>query len=66
MSKIKINEFGILNDETKDKLINNFRTVKPYNKDLYSNLSHYQTYPLKKTEERNKPKSEHLRQKIYC
>lgn len=64
MSKIKIDEFGILDNETKSKLIKNFRIVKPYNKDLYSNLSYYQTYPFEKLTERTNQNLNILRQKL--
>lgn len=64
MTKIKVNEFGVLSSEEKEHLIENFKTVKPYNKDLYSNLEHYQSFPFEKLTERNNQNLNILRQKL--
>ncbi|MDP3912192.1 MAG: CRISPR-associated helicase Cas3' [Bacteroidota bacterium] len=64
MTKIKVNEFGTLSNEEKKKLIERFKTVKPYNKDLYSNLEHYHSFPFEKLSERNNQNLNFLRQKL--
>ena len=64
MTKIGINEFGILSETEKEKLIERFKTVKPYNKDLYSNLEHYQSFPFDELTERNNKNLNILRQKL--
>ena len=64
MTKIKVNEFGTLNSEEKKELIERFKTVKSYNKDLYSNLEHYQSFPFEKLSERNNHNLNILRQKL--
>lgn len=64
MTKIKINEFGILSKPEKEKLIERFKTVKPYNKDLYEKLEHYQSIPFEKLAERNNQNLNILRQKL--
>jgi CRISPR-associated endonuclease/helicase Cas3 len=64
MTKIEINEFGILSKPEKEKLIERFKTVKSYNKDLYVNLEHYQSYPFEKLTERNNQNLNILRQKL--
>ncbi len=64
MTKIKVNEFGILSTKEKGILIERFRTVKPYNKDLYSNLEYYQSFPFEKLMERNNRNLNILRQKL--
>lgn len=64
MTKIKVNEFGVLSSEEKERLIKNFKTVKPYNKDLYSNLEHYQSFTFEKLTERNNQNLNILRQKL--
>lgn len=64
MTKIKINEFGILSKPEKENLIDRFKTVKPYNKDLYANLEHYLSIPFKKLTERNNQNLNTLRQKL--
>lgn len=64
MTKIKINEFGILSKPEKEKLIGRFKTVKPYNKDLYEKLEHYQSIPFEKLAERNNQNLNILRQKL--
>ena len=64
MTKIKVNEFGILSRKDKEILIERFKTVKPYNQDLYSNLEHYQSIPFEKLTERNNQNLNILRQKL--
>ena len=62
MSKVK--EFGILGSEEKEKLIERFKTVQPYNKDLYSNLEYYQSVPFEQLRGRNNQNLNILRQKL--
>lgn len=64
MTKIEINEFGVLNKPEKKKLIERFKTVKSYNKDLYAKLEHYQSIPFEKLTERNNQNLNILRQKL--
>ncbi|MCE5173986.1 MAG: CRISPR-associated helicase Cas3' [Bacteroidales bacterium] len=64
MSKIKIDEFGVLTPDEKERLIEKFRSVKPYNKDLYSKLEHYHLYPFEQLIERNNQNLNILRQKL--
>lgn len=64
MSKIEIIEFGTLSKEEKAKLTERFKTVKPYNKDLYLNFEHYQSFPFEKLTERNNQNLNILRQKL--
>jgi len=64
MTKIEINEFGILSKPEKEKLIERFKTVKPYNKDLYAKLEHYQSISFEKLTERNNQNLNILRQKL--
>jgi len=64
MTKIKINEFGTLSRTEKEKIIKQFKTVKPYNKDLYSKLEHYESIPFEKLTKRNTQNLNILRQKL--
>lgn len=64
MTKIKINQFGILSKPEIEKLIEQFKTVKHYNKDLYAKLRHYQSIPFEKLTERNNKNLNILRQKL--
>lgn len=64
MTKIKIKEFGILSSKKTEILIKRFKTIKPYNKNLYSNLEHYQAFPFEKLNERNNQNLNILRQKL--
>lgn len=64
MTKIEINEFGILNEDEKKKLTEHFKTVKYYNKDLYENFEYYQSFPWEKLTERNASNLNFLRQKL--
>lgn len=64
MTNIEINEFGILSNNEKEKLIQCFKTVKPYNKDLYAKLEHYNSFPFEKLTERNNKNLNILRQKL--
>jgi len=64
MSKIKIDEFGILDKEEKYRLIDKFRSVKLYNIDLYSKLEHYRSFPFDQLNERSNQNLNILRQKL--
>jgi CRISPR-associated endonuclease/helicase Cas3 len=64
MTKIEINEFGVLNKPEKEKLIERFKTVQPYNKNLYTNFEHYHSIPFEKLTERNNQNLNVLRQKL--
>lgn len=64
MTKIEVNEFGILSKTEKEILIERFRNVKPYNKDLYAKLEYYETYPFEKLNERKNQNLNILRQKL--
>lgn len=64
MTKIKVNEFGILSKPEKEKLIERFKTVKSYNQDLYAKLEHYQTISFEELTERNNQNLNILRQKL--
>jgi CRISPR-associated endonuclease/helicase Cas3 len=64
MTKIEINEFGTLSKPEKEKLIERFKTVKPYNKELYEKLEHYKSIPFEKLTEPNNQNLNILRQKL--
>ena len=64
MTKIEINEFGILSKPERERIIERFKTEKPYNKDLYAKLEHYQSIPFEKLAERNNQNLNTLRQKL--
>jgi len=64
MSKVKINEFGTFGLGEKESMIERFRKVKSYNKDLYSNLAHYQGIPFETLNDRNNQNLNILRQKL--
>jgi len=64
MTKIKVNEFGILRSNEKEILIERFKTIKEYNNDLYSNFEHYHSFPFEKLNERNNRNLNILRQKL--
>ncbi|KAA6332089.1 Reverse gyrase [termite gut metagenome] len=64
MSKTKIEDFGILKKNEQETLINRFKTVKPYNKDLYLNLDYYCSFPFENLEKRSNQNLNILRQKL--
>ncbi len=64
MTKIEVSEFGVLSKTEKESLIERFKTVKPYNSDLYSKLEHYHSIPFEKLTERNNQNLNILRQKL--
>ncbi|MDY0141022.1 MAG: CRISPR-associated helicase Cas3', partial [Bacteroidales bacterium] len=64
MTQTRVDEFGIFNSEEKETIIERFKTIKFYNKDLYSNLEHYQSFPFEKLGERNNKNLNILRQKL--
>jgi CRISPR-associated endonuclease/helicase Cas3 len=64
MTKIRIDDFGVLNAEHKQYLISKFQTVKSYNHDLYANLGHYLSFSFDELEKRNNENMNILRQKL--
>lgn len=66
ITKIEIKEFGTLSKPKKEKLIERFITVKPYNKDLYAKLEHYQSIPFEKLTDQNNQNLNILRQKLIA
>ncbi len=39
MQGIKVEDFGLLNDDLKERFFQSFKAIKPYNKDLFKNTS---------------------------
>lgn len=64
MNNLTVNDFGILETEKQNLLIENFRTVKPYNVDLYSQFDYYSTISFDDLLKRNSSNINILRQKI--
>jgi CRISPR-associated endonuclease/helicase Cas3 len=64
MSNVRIDEFGTLGKEDKDRLIDKFRSVKAYNRDLYSKLDYYQSYSFNQLNVRCNQNLNILRQKL--
>jgi CRISPR-associated endonuclease/helicase Cas3 len=64
MTKIEINEFGVLSKDEKKKFAERFKTVKHYNKDLYENFEYYYSFPWGELVDRNNSNLNILRQKI--
>ncbi|MDY0344430.1 MAG: CRISPR-associated helicase Cas3' [Lentimicrobium sp.] len=64
MNNTEINEFGILSNEQKGTLINNFRTIHSYNKNLYSNIEQYHSIPFSQIVKQNYENLNILRQKL--
>lgn len=64
MTNEKIEEFGVLCKEEKESLINRFRSIKSYNKDLYAKLEFYHSFPFDQLNERNNQNLNILRQKL--
>lgn len=64
MNGIKVDEFGVLEFETKKQLSNKFKTVKPYNSDLYSRFDYYTAVSFESLQERNALNLNILRQKL--
>ena len=64
MAGIKVNEFGILNQDLKQKIIHNFKSLKPYNSDLFSHFDEFADKPFSELQERNNANLNFLRQKL--
>lgn len=64
MNRIKIDDFGVFDSETKNQLSDKFRKIKSYNSDLYSRFDYYTTVPFDSLQERNTINLNILRQKL--
>lgn len=64
MNRIKVDDFGVFDSETKNQLSDKFKTIKSYNSDLYSRFDYYTTVPFENLQERNAINLNILRQKL--
>lgn len=64
MSGMEVNDFGLLNSSLKEKINNDFRNLKAYNKDLFNRLEHYQNLSFDDVQIRNGDNLNTLRQKL--
>ncbi len=64
MADIEVDDFGVLDDNLKEKVITNFASLKPYNKELLNNLEHYKSIPFLRLQEQSQANLNILRQKL--
>ncbi|MDY0215754.1 MAG: CRISPR-associated helicase Cas3' [Bacteroidales bacterium] len=64
MNSLEINEFGLLSSEKKNQIEYSFKSVKPYNHDLYAQFDFYKSFPFENLQERSALNLNILRQKL--
>jgi CRISPR-associated endonuclease/helicase Cas3 len=64
MADMKVDDFGVLNKELKEKIITNFSSKKFYNTELFEKFDEFQNKPFTELQERNKANLNFLRQKL--
>jgi CRISPR-associated endonuclease/helicase Cas3 len=64
MADMQVDEFGVLNNALKEKIILNFKTKQPFNKDLFERFDEFKNKPFTELQERNKDNLNFLRQKL--
>lgn len=64
MADIKADDFGILNDKLKQKIVTNFKTKQPYNKELFDGLEEFEKKPFSELHDKSRSNLNFLRQKL--
>ncbi|WP_461634307.1 CRISPR-associated helicase Cas3' [Labilibaculum euxinus] len=64
MANIVVDDFGILTPELKQKIYENFKTKKSYNKDLFEKFKEYEDMPFSALKEQSNANLNCLRQKL--
>jgi CRISPR-associated endonuclease/helicase Cas3 len=64
MADIKVDEFGLIDDDLRTKIRQNFKSLQPYNKDLFLHFQAYQNKPFDELQEKCKANLNYLRQKL--
>ncbi|HPE86486.1 MAG TPA: CRISPR-associated helicase Cas3' [Bacteroidales bacterium] len=64
MADIKVDEFGLIDEDLRTKIRQNFKTKQPFNKDLFLRFEEYQDKPFKELQEKSKANLNYLRQKL--
>jgi len=64
IADIKVDDFGLINNELRTKIRKNFRTKKSYNRDLFLHFDQFRESPFDELQERNEANLNILRQKL--
>lgn len=64
MANMKVDDFGILNDKLKEKIVINFKTKQAYNKDLFDSLEEFEKKPFSELQYKSRDNLNFLRQKL--
>ena len=64
MADIKVHDFGLIDDELRVKIRQNFRTKKFYNRDLFLRFKEIQNKPFNELQEKSEANLNCLRQKL--
>ncbi|WP_026474894.1 CRISPR-associated helicase/endonuclease Cas3 [Alkaliflexus imshenetskii] len=64
MADMQVDDFGVLNNELKEKITTNFYSTKSYNKELFERFEEFQNKPFTELQERNRANLNFLRQKL--
>jgi len=64
MADIKVDDFGLIDDELRTKIRQNFRTKKFYNKELFLRFKEIMNKPFKELQDKSEVNLNYLRQKL--
>lgn len=61
---LKVEDFGVLDNDQKELLLTNFQTIKSYNKSFFKNRDEIKRFSFEKLDQCNPENLNHLRQKL--
>lgn len=64
MANIKVDDFGLIDENLRTKIRQNFKTKKSYNKDLFEHFQKFQNKPFNELQEKSEDNLNYLRQKL--
>jgi CRISPR-associated endonuclease/helicase Cas3 len=64
IADIKVDEFGLIDEDLRTIIRQNFKTNQPFNKDLFLHFEEYQDKPFEELQKKSKANLNYLRQKL--
>ena len=64
MADIKVDDFGLIDDDLRTKILHNFRTKKSYNKELFLRFKEILNKPFNELQDKSEANLNYLRQKL--
>jgi CRISPR-associated endonuclease/helicase Cas3 len=64
MQDLKVDNFGLIDGEFKNRIIQNFKTIKPYNRELFEKTESLKNFPFENMQTSGKENLNLLRQKL--